>query len=201
MRSGKMYSSPLGLIPLLPGLMLQIRCFRTAPSCLERINTLGEEDNLKPSSMFIHKYNPETGEFTNLETGKVVGANQKCRYNGLWHKGKTISAHRLAFLLMGVEIPEGMDVAHINGDSHDNRWENLRLATRSESAHNAKLPKNNTSGVTGVSWHKARGKWRASITIHHEHKHLGIFEDFFQAIAARRAAEAELNPSGLCQVS
>jgi len=35
----------------------------------------------------------------------------------------------------------------------------------------------NTSGVPGVSWHKAASKWRAEITINNKYKYLGLFNN------------------------
>lgn len=50
----------------------------------------------------------------------------------------------------------------------------------------------NKSGVTGVNWDKARGKWQASIRFKGHKYNLGRFNDKQDAIAARQKAEQEI---------
>src|SRR5687768_10767115 len=52
--------------------------------------------------------------------------------------GKNYLGHRIAWLIVNGEWPRG-DIDHINGVRDDNRWTNLREATRSQNASNAKL--------------------------------------------------------------
>lgn len=53
----------------------------------------------------------------------------------------------------------------------------------------AKTPKNNTSGVTGVSWNSKSSKWCARIGIHKKRITLGYYENKEDAIKARKEAE------------
>lgn len=46
----------------------------------------------------------------------------------------------------------------------------------------------NKSGVTGVSWYKRSGKWRAQIIVDGRALHLGLFDSFDEAVAVRKAA-------------
>jgi hypothetical protein len=55
---------------------------------------------------------------------------------------------------------------------------------------NTALLRNNTSGVCGVSWVKARGKWFAHIKIDGRLKNLGLFNNLEEAAAARAEASA-----------
>lgn len=57
----------------------------------------------------------------------------------------------------------GQFVDHINRNKLDNRKVNLRIVTRSENVHNSKIHVTNTSGIKGVYFHKATGKWEAFI--------------------------------------
>ena len=81
------------------------------------------------------------------------------------------------------------DVDHINHNGLDNRGKNLRGCTHSENRANSILYNANTSGVTGVCWHKPAGKWRAVIGKQGKQIHLGLFADINDAIAARKVAE------------
>lgn len=89
-------------------------------------------------------------------------------------------AHRLAWLYMTGEWPlEQID--HANLDRYDNRWENLREATRSENHANKPIGLANTSGVKGVCWNAARGKWQANICVNGVSLYLGLFSDKAEA--------------------
>ena len=67
-------------------------------------------------------------------------------------------AHQIAFALMSNFIPEEVD--HINLCRSDNKWSNLRAATRQENACNCRKRKTNKSGLKGVSWSKSNSRWR-----------------------------------------
>lgn len=95
-------------------------------------------------------------------------------------------------------------VDHINTCGCDNQKNNLRLATRSNQKANTGRYRNNTSGITGVGWHKKTSKWQASIRVCRKLKYLGIFVHMEDAIAARRRAEIKYfggyrhDPKQLC---
>lgn len=98
-----------------------------------------------------------------------------------------ILLHRL---IMGCDN-DNLYIDHIHGNKtrNDNRKSNLRIATPSQNIMNKPLLKNNTSGVTGVSWNKRKGRWESYITIDDKRKGLGYFSNFNDAVAARKAAE------------
>ena len=52
-----------------------------------------------------------------------------------------------------------------------------------------KIPKNNTSGITGVYWYKKSNKWRAQIRFKGVNYYLGSFFTLSEAEAARKDAE------------
>lgn len=85
-------------------------------------------------------------------------------------RSKYVSMHRLL-----LNAPKGMEVDHLDGDGLNNRRSNLRLCTHAENLCNVGPPRNNTSGIKGVSWYKRVRKWRVRIT------HLGkdIFAGYF----------------------
>ena len=51
------------------------------------------------------------------------------------------------------------------------------------------IRRNNTSGVTGVEWVPASKKWKAVIFFKGKRYYLGCYEDFEDAVAARKQAE------------
>tara|TARA_B110000908_G_C10252163_1_gene452768 strand:+ start:1019 stop:1597 length:579 start_codon:yes stop_codon:yes gene_type:complete len=143
----------------------------------------------------VLEYDSESGVFIwkvshkRIRAGKVAGNVHKntgyvqITIDAIWH-----SAHRLAFLYMTGAFPEKY-TDHINGVRHDNRWRNLRPVTSSENSRNKVMSKNNTSGITGVSWEKKAGKWRSLIYFDGQQQFLGYFDHLFEAAAARRSAE------------
>jgi hypothetical protein len=99
-------------------------------------------------------------------------------------------AHRLIWKLMtGDDGPESVD--HRNGDTGDNRWCNLRAATKTEQAWNAVPPKNSRTGRRGVSPH--RRKWGARIAMNGMVRWLGVYATVEEASAAYNAAARELH--------
>lgn len=95
-------------------------------------------------------------------------------------------AHRIIFAIVDGRFVEFID--HINGDRADNRWINLREATRKENQRNMKKPKTNKSGYVGVSQHRD-GRWKAQIHADYKGHFLGFYSSLDDALTARRAAE------------
>lgn len=105
--------------------------------------------------------------------------------------GKAYRAHRILWLLKHKQFPE-FEIDHINQDRSDNRICNLREATPQQNSRNRSLRSDNKSGAVGVHFHKLTNKWTAQIHDGQRRKHLGLFETLESAIAARKAASAEL---------
>lgn len=103
---------------------------------------------------------------------------------------RPLSAHRVAWAIQTGAWPSA-HIDHINGDPADNRICNLRAATNDENRRNMARPRNNASGVAGVSWDKAREKWAAQIGQQRK-RFLGRFDHKQDAIAARKKAEGEI---------
>ncbi|MEL4016871.1 HNH endonuclease [Dryocola clanedunensis] len=118
---------------------------------------------------------------------KKTGSIDSCGYAQLHVSGKTMSAHRTAWFMTYGFYPSEID--HINHIRNDNRIINLREVTRKENVINTLIRKDNSSGVTGVSFRPERNHWTARIR--HEGKlvHLGKFMTKEEATEARRKAE------------
>jgi len=87
-----------------------------------------------------------------------------------------------------------MIVHHGDHNRANNRRANLRLVTAARNARNLSRSSANTSGVTGVSWHKRKGEWQAKITFDGKQIHLGTYgADFDEAVQVRKRAEQILD--------
>lgn len=139
-------------------------------------------------------YDPLTGVFLwrvkparPVTMGAVAGRTHKTGYRIIKIDARPYYAHRLAWLYMTGEWPSA-DIDHISGDKVDNRWANMRLATRSENAINRPAPTNNTSGIKGV-YLTANGRWAAMIRVRGVLHHLGTYAAKEAAADARQRAE------------
>jgi len=100
-------------------------------------------------------------------------------------KQTTVMLHRVILALkLGRDLLAGEHVDHIDGDGLNNTRANLRVCSHGENSANRGKPSNNTSGLKGVDFHKASGKWRAQIAVNGTSKHLGLFTDKEAAYAA-----------------
>lgn len=84
-----------------------------------------------------------------------------------------------------VDCPRGYEVDHISLDTLDNRRCNLRICTHQQNQCNQPLQRNNTSGVSGVSFYPPRQKFRARIKVKQHDIHLGYYLLFEEAVQAR----------------
>lgn len=90
-------------------------------------------------------------------------------------------------LIMNCE--NGLVIDHINHNKRDNRKNNLRACTQMENNLNTGIKSTNTSGKTGVQWEKRFNKWRSRIIYNGKDIHLGLFDNYEDAVKAREDAE------------
>lgn len=138
-------------------------------------------------------YDPLTGVFLwrvkrcNKMPGDVAGCNKNRNYTVVYVEGKFYRAHRLAWFYMNGVWPSTF-IDHRDTNKHNNAWDNLRLATKSQNQANVGLIKSNASGFKGVSRYSAGqsyGKpWQASIRKDGKSRHLGHFSTQKEAHAA-----------------
>lgn len=138
-------------------------------------------------------YNPETGDFTWVSSsgtrfdqiGRKAGNRNKAGYLRITVFQKSYMAHRLAWLYMTGSHPEH-HIDHINMRKNDNRWSNLRAATKSQNGANSRA--RCASGLKGAYWSKSIGRWYSSAN----GKYLGTFDTPEEANAAyKRAAKID----------
>lgn len=140
-------------------------------------------------------YDPLTGNFTNLKSGKgrkpvgtVVGSPHKDGYVTSMIDGKNYMHHRLAWLYVHGVLPEA-DTYHRDGNRANNRLKNLRPAERYQNCQNAATRSDNLSGATGVR--QVGRRWRATVSVQGRHYHVGYFGDKAQAKQAYLDAKAK----------
>lgn len=105
------------------------------------------------------KYNPDTGVMVWLigrRKGLPAGNKLPSGYIQVQIQGKNYYLHRLAFLLMGEQLPKEVD--HIDRNRENNKWSNLRPTTHRENCCN----KINSNPYPGVHYNKQHNQWVAS---------------------------------------
>jgi hypothetical protein len=91
--------------------------------------------------------------------GKIASYRHGAGYQCVTVNQRHYLAHRVIWAMTTGKWPKE-EIDHINGDRADNRWSNLRAASRTDNARNMAMPSNNTSGVTGVHWFKPAQLWQ-----------------------------------------
>ena len=126
-----------------------------------------------------------------VTVGVQVGCINKRGYRVFIFNGENFYAHRILMAfhewLSGRELHPEMGIDHIDRNPSNNCIDNLRIVPQSLNSRNAKMQPNNTSGVTGVSWEKATGKWQAHCMVDGKNKRLGSYDCIYEAEAAVKA--------------
>lgn len=107
---------------------------------------------------------------------------------------RTIYMHRV---IAGAK--RGSEADHVNGDTLDNRRENLRTCSVSENRRNYHRRKEGySSRFKGVTWDKSRGLWAVGIKVDRRRIHVGRFADEIVAAKAYNAAASRLHGVFAC---
>lgn len=94
-------------------------------------------------------------------------------YKGI--DGKVQALHRIVLeRIMERPLETGEQCDHKDGDSSNNRRDNLRLTNSTGNNRNARMRKDNTSGFKGI-W-KVGNRWRACIKVNGKKIYLGFFD-------------------------
>lgn len=148
----------------------------------------------------ILDYDSATGIFTwkqrrgSASAGDVAGSataikGRRTSYCAIQINRKLYQAHRLAWIIVHGNIDSCMVIDHINGESTDNRIENLRLVSQRQNMRNRRISKKNKSGYSGVHWCKTTEKWVASGRPDGKQTTLGKFKTKEDAVACRKKFE------------
>ena len=126
------------------------------------------------------QYEEETGIFrwkfdrsSNARSGDVAGT--LCRgYIQISIDDRLYKGHRLAFLYMLGRWPDP-EADHEDLDRSNNRWKNLREATRSQNLANKRVRGDNKLGTKGVH-RRASGRYGVQVSMFGKTKHIGVYD-------------------------
>ena len=140
----------------------------------------------RPSSMFptVQAANAWNSRFNNKTALNGIG-NHGYRCGQIF--GRSYLAHRVIWALQTEAWP-AEEIDHINGDPLDNRWGNLRAATKTENMRNRRCRSGSTSKYLGVYWNSNAAKWQAQIGF----RYIGSFVCEIEAAKAYDAAAVRL---------
>lgn len=96
----------------------------------------------------------------NVKAGSIAGSLHKA-YSQVRVDGGLYAVHRVIWQMHHGYLSPDMVVDHIDGDTTNNKIDNLRLITDVMNQRNKRKHKNNRSGFMGVSFNKG-GAWVSS---------------------------------------
>ncbi len=145
--------------------------------------------------MHLFRYDPDTGYLWYLKDGRnrkrMAGTFVQTQVKGYlktYVAGREPYVHRIAWKIMTGE--DALLVDHINKNTLDNRWVNLRSVESYQNQGNRKLSPYNRSGSTGVYWAADKNKWTAQISVGDKIVYLGRYGDIEDAKKAYETAAA-----------
>lgn len=138
----------------------------------------------------LFEYRPLTGELlwrkptsNRVKSGDVVGSPGRNNGVDVRLHGNLYRAHRFVWRWVTADDPGQLEVDHINGNRRDNRYQNLRLATRAQNMWNIAC-----TGATKMPC----GRYYSRIRIGGKPIHLGTFATEREAQEAYKKAALEL---------
>ena len=122
----------------------------------------------------------------NVPAGSIVNKHKpENMYLAIGFKSKLYLVHRIIWKMVTGDDPiEEIDHRDCNG--LNNKWDNLREATRPNNQYNTFISSNNTSGTKGIDFVKREQKWRARITNNGKCILIGYYFSLEEASAARK---------------
>lgn len=157
-----------------------------APSPKAVFNAIWHSVRYEPGSGRFYRIFPQRPQ--RLITTRDIGGYITIRI-AIEGRRWSFKAHRLAWLLVTGAWPDA-EIDHRNGRRHDNRWLNLRQATRLQNCHNRS--KNRGTRFKGIRKESESG-WAFRVQAAGVSHRRGGFPSAEEALAARRAVIRELH--------
>lgn len=137
------------------------------------------------------KIKPSNVAKMHVRVGNFVG--KKRNYLSVEYKYKSYRIHRIIWEMFYGKIPSKMQIDHIDGNTLNNKVENLRVVDNSDNQKNCGIRKDNKSGFPGVFWAFRIKRWETYITSKGKRYYLGVFKNKEEAIRVRKEAEKKYN--------
>jgi hypothetical protein len=116
-------------------------------------------------------YSPEAGVFRWLITdrkrlaGALAGTITCLGYRVIMIDYKAHRSNRLAYFYMTGNWPEkDIDIDYIDHNKLNNRWNNLRPASKAQNSANRKVASHSLSGIKGIFWGAHQKRWLAQVS-------------------------------------
>ena len=123
--------------------------------------------------------------------GKWAVVNNKKNHTGGYcqvrFNVRMVLYHVIVWILStGKDIPQGMDIDHINGNKIDNRIDNLRIVTHRVNMQNRKTHR--AGRLVGASYRKGHNDWQSKIVIDKTSIKIGYYKTEQEAHEAYKIA-------------
>ena len=145
------------------------------------------------SGLLYWRHRPQMrAEWNTRYAFKLAGAVKANGYLSVSLDKKDFLVHRIIFKMMTGKNPRA-EIDHRDGRRSNNRWRNLREATRGQNSVNCPIKRHNRCGYKGVTFHAETGKWRARIRANNVIHSLGLFDTAASANLAYNLAATVLH--------
>lgn len=156
---------------------------------------LTEDGNLiwkkRPINHFKTKH--RHSGFNKTYAGSLAGCDMGNGYKSVSVDGKRYKIHRVIFHMVIGDADQHTHIDHINGNTLDNRIENLRASNASDNAINFKGHRaDSLSKCRGVTWKKKNKKWEAWAFHLGKRIYLGLYSDLSEAEKVAYSKRLEL---------
>jgi len=144
---------------------------KSRPATREDLNHLQDFFTSQDGKLYAKK-----GYCNRVKAGQEVGCDNGQGYLVVMCRYKLYMVHRVIYFLETGSWPKGV-VDHVNGNTLDNRIENLRDVSQGKNTRSyGPAHKDSTSNYRGVHWFKRDSRWQAQIYCKGKKHHLGYFD-------------------------